>query len=140
MAEIAARNSARIGELQVSLNRYESEVGKEIASLERSKMNGPAARIEALDRLTKQSDAIFWAHWFVILLFIAIETSPVFVKLISSKGPYDNLLKIEEHGFATQEIELVAKANAETKERSSTLPQHERGFVNERLDASLKQP
>ena len=29
----------------------------------------------------------------IILLFIAIETSPIFVKLISSKGPYDDLLE-----------------------------------------------
>jgi hypothetical protein len=138
LTELTARNTPRIKELQMSLTNYENAIAGEIASLERSKMNGPAARIEALDRLTKESSAIWWAHWFIVLLFIAIETSPVFVKLISGKGPYDNLLKIEEHRFAANETEELARTNAETKERSSGLPQHERTFINERLDTSLK--
>jgi hypothetical protein len=136
--DITRNNTARIAELQASLDRNDAIISKEIASLERAKMNGPAARIEALDRLTKESSAILWAHWFIVLLFIAIETSPVFVKLISGKGPYDNLLKIEEHGFATAEIEELAKTNAAAKERGATLPQHERTYITDRLDTSLK--
>jgi hypothetical protein len=139
LQEITRNNIARIGELQASLDRNDSVIAREIGSLERAKMNGPAARIEALDRLTRESSAIWWAHWFIVLLFIAIETSPVFVKLISGKGPYDNLLKVEEHNFAAIEIEELAKTNASAKERSTTLPQHERTYINQELDASLKQ-
>jgi hypothetical protein len=102
-------------------------------------MDGPAARMEALSRLTKQSDAIFWANWFIILLFIAMETAPVFVKLISDKGPYDNLLKIEEHGFSVQETEKVADANAAAKQRMAGLPDHERNFASDKLDTALKE-
>lgn len=138
LEEITSRNSTRISGLEKKLDESDAAVLKEIASLERKKIDGPAARIEALDRITQESNAILWAHWFIILLFIAIETSPVFVKLISPKGPYDNLLKVEEHGFESQETELVARVNAETKERTAGLPQHERTFVNERLDTSLK--
>jgi hypothetical protein len=94
--------------------------------------------MEALSRLTGKSDAIWWAHWFIVLLFIAIETAPVLVKLISSKGPYDNLLKMEEHGFTTQEIESLGQTNAAVKERTTSLPQHERTYVTDRLDAELK--
>lgn len=139
LQEIIQINGPLIAVLQTSLQNSEAAVQREIASLERSKVNGPAARIEALDRLTRESSAIWWAHWFIILLFIAIETSPVFVKLISSKGPYDNLLKVEEHNFASAETEELAKTNASTKERSSALPQHERTFINDRLDTSLKE-
>jgi hypothetical protein len=110
----------------------------DLAAQEKTRLNGPAARMEALSRLTAQSSAMAWADWFIILLFIAIETSPVFIKLIAAKGPYDNLLKMEEHVFAAQEIEVLAKTNAETKERVSTLPQHERAFVADRLDTALK--
>lgn len=102
-------------------------------------MDGPAARIEALDRLTKESSAIWWAHWFIVLLFIAIETSPVLVKLISSKGPYDNLLKVEEHTYAVAETEEMAKTNAGAKGRNSTLPNYERTYINDRLDTYLKE-
>jgi hypothetical protein len=139
LEDITQRNTARISELQASMTNYDNHVASEIASLEKSKMNGPAARIEALDRLTQESSAIWWAHWFIVLLFIAIETSPVIVKLISSKGPYDNLLKVEEHTYAVAETEDLAKTNAGAKGRSSTLPNYERTFINDRLDTFLKE-
>jgi hypothetical protein len=93
--------------------------------------------MEALDRITESSSAILWAHWFIVLLFIAIETAPVFVKLISPKGPYDNLLRIAEHQFIVEETESTARATAESKRRSESLPHDERNFISERLDAEL---
>ena len=81
---------------------------------------------------------MWWANIFIVLLFIAIETSPIFVKLISGKGPYDNLLKIEEHRFYAQEVEELAKTNGGIKERSTTLPQHERGYISDKLNSALK--
>jgi hypothetical protein len=73
-----------------------------------------------------------------MLLFIAVEISPVLIKLMSGKGPYDNELKIAEHHFFAREVEEVARTNAQTKERVSTIPQHERTFVDEQLNAALK--
>ncbi len=124
--------------LEKRVHKSDSVLTSEIAAIENAKVNGPAARIEAMSRLTQQNTAMWWAEWFIILLFIALETAPVFVKLISSKGPYDNLLKIEEHRFAMVEIEELAKINAETKGRNSGLSPMEREYVKERLDAALK--
>lgn len=138
LREFTVQNDARIQAIEKAIADSNDLMNRELASLEKNRLNGPAARIEALSRLTEQSSAIWWANWFVILLFIAIETAPVFVKLISPKGPYDNVLKIEEHSFAAQEIEAMAKTNAEAKERSSVLPQHERTFITDSLDTSLK--
>jgi hypothetical protein len=139
LTELTALHYRRIATLEAEFDKMNQTVTTEINSLERSRMNGPAARIEALDRITKESSAIFWAHWFIVLLFIAIETSPVFVKLISGKGPYDNLLRVQEHIYASSEIEEVAKVNADTKKRLAGLPQHEANFANDKLDTSLKQ-
>lgn len=139
LQQLTDTNLSRIKELEILVDANNSKIKEEIASLERSKRNGLASRIEALDRLTSQSAAIWWAHWFIIFLFIAIETAPVFVKLISSKGPYDNLLKIEEHTFAAEEIEVVARTNADVKARNNGLADHEKSFINDRLDTSLKQ-
>ncbi len=136
--QLSAENQKRIEALERSIAQTDSSMTYQFNSLEKSKINGIAARMEALSRITQQSGAVSWAHYFIILLFIAIETAPVFVKLISSKGPYDNLLKIAEHGFIAQEIEEMASTNAETKGRSSALPQHENKFVIDRLDAELK--
>jgi hypothetical protein len=131
-------HQARIRELDTSINSVEGSMNSEVVAMEKSKMNGPAARMEALDRLTKNSSAMWWASIFIVLLFIAIETSPIFVKLISSKGPYDSLLKIEEHKFFAQEVEALAKTNGGIKERSSTLPQHEREYIQDKLNSALK--
>ncbi len=109
----------------------------EITSLERKAIDGPASRMEALTRLAEQSVAIWWTNWFIILLFIAVETAPVFVKLISPQGPYDHLLKLEEHSFEGQRIENLARVNADIKGRIKDLPTTESDFVNDRLDVIL---
>jgi hypothetical protein len=138
LQQLIQNNEARIAELDKGASSLETVMNSEIAAMEKSKMNGPAARMEALDRLTKSSSAMWWANVFIVLLFIAIETSPIFVKLISGKGPYDNLLRIEEHRFFAQEVEEIARTNGGIKERSSTLPQHERGYIGDKLNSALK--
>jgi hypothetical protein len=140
LIKLEQRNGVQIKALEAMILSNDSLLTRTIASLERGKMNGPAGRMEALATLTKNSSAMAWAHWFIMLLFIAIETAPVFVKLISSKGPYDNLLAIEEHTFYTLETEEVARINTESKGRAANLPVRERDFVSERLDAKLNQP
>jgi hypothetical protein len=137
LSELTRENQSRIASLEALLSTSISTMNREMGALERSRLNGPAARMEALDRITAVSPAILWAHWFILLLFVAIETAPVFVKLISPKGPYDNLLRIAEHGFIVEETESTARANADSKNRSETLPDHERTFLNNRLDAEL---
>jgi hypothetical protein len=114
-------------------------MASEINSLARQRLDGPAARMEALSRLTEKSTAIAIANWFIVLLFIAVETAPVFVKLISPQGPYDHLLKIEEHGFEGQRVEELAKINAEIKKRSENLSGTESEFIKERLDIRLNE-
>ena len=133
----SAENQKRIVALEENITKSDSLMALQLNAMEKTKINGLAARMEALSRITSNSSAVTWAHWFIILLFIAIETAPVFVKLISSKGPYDNLLRIAEHGFIAQEIEETAQTNAQTKDRTSGLPQHEKNFVANSLDAEL---
>ncbi|OQY45237.1 MAG: DUF4407 domain-containing protein [Candidatus Parabeggiatoa sp. nov. 2] len=57
------------------------------------KYDGLAARLEALGELTTKNDTLWFAYLFITLLFFTIETAPIFVKLISSKGPYDFILE-----------------------------------------------
>lgn len=140
LTELTLLNGSRIKILEDMVFANDSVLTMTIASLERGKMNGPSARMEALDRLTRDSSAMAWAHWFIMLLFIAIETAPVFVKLISSRGPYDNLLAIEEHTFFTLETEELARINAQAKGRALELQQQERDYVSNRLDAELNKP
>ena len=75
--------------------------GNEINNLEAIPLTGLASRLEALSRLTDSSSAVFFASIFLILLFIVIETAPLFVKLITNRSPYDFELDKIEVGFQT---------------------------------------
>jgi hypothetical protein len=137
LTDLTKRNEALIRETTNALIHNDSLIASEINNLEKQRLDGPAARMEALSRLTDKSSAIALANWFIILLFIAVETAPVFVKLISPQGPYDHLLKIEEHGFEGQRIEELAKTNAAIKERNEKLSQTEKEYIKEKLDLKL---
>lgn len=76
-----------------------------ITSLDRSNYDGLAARIDALSRLSARSLAIFYASLFITLLFIAVETTPILVKLISSHSPYDYVLHQQEYVFEMAHLE-----------------------------------
>ncbi|MDX5436476.1 MAG: DUF4407 domain-containing protein, partial [Pontibacter sp.] len=68
-----------------------------------SNYDGLMARINALDKLP-------WLPvFFITLLFICLETAPIFTKLISNRGPYDDILKGVEHERTTQEMQRVAE-------------------------------
>lgn len=103
-----ARIMPLIAEKQEAIRQTDSLMQAGITSLERSSFGGMAARMEALQRLGERSKAIFFANIFIILLFIAIETAPIFVKLISPRSPYDYLLHQHEHVFEMDNLEKVS--------------------------------
>lgn len=100
-----ARLLPLIAEKRNTISQMDSMMQSEIANLQRKPYNGMAARMEALDRLAKDSEAIWFASWFIMLLFIAIETAPIFVKLISKRSPYDFVLHQQEHVFEMVNLE-----------------------------------
>ena len=96
-----------IKEKEHALVAMDTTIQAGIASLERGKYDGMAARMEALSRLTANSQAIYFASIFILFLFISIETAPIFVKLISYRSPYDYLLHEHEHVFEMNNLEHV---------------------------------
>lgn len=103
--------------LRAELAKVDSTVAADITGLQRGRLNGMASRLEALGRITAASQPIRWANWFIMLLFVAIETAPVFVKLISPRGPYDDLQDQHEFAFAMHRKEKKAILQMETEER-----------------------
>lgn len=79
--------------------------------------NGFAARLQALDELGKETPIMALASMFILGLFIALEISPVLVKLISAVGPYDYLLEKTENDFRLYSKEKIEKGNALTDSR-----------------------
>jgi hypothetical protein len=139
LQELIRQNESMIAERSRAALSTDSLVQATIENLDQQRLDGPAARMEALSRLTDKSTAIWLANWFIVLLFIAVETAPVFVKLISPQGPYDHLLKIEEHGFEGQRVEELAKTNAAIKQRNENISNLEKAYIEERLNVKLNE-
>lgn len=85
-AKIAAKEAAAIT-LQADLDKKVADTQLVI-----DKFDGLMARINALDKLP------LLPSLFIMLLFLAIETSPIIAKLLSHKGEYD--FKLEEAEMA----------------------------------------
>lgn len=108
-----ALNQPQIVEKTKAVQALETTVQAEIAQLKRTRYDGLAARMEALSRLSGKSLAILYASLFITFLFIAIETAPIMVKLISYRSPYDYLLHEHEHVFEMANLESTTlRANA----------------------------
>jgi hypothetical protein len=130
-------NSIKIQSLE-TLYRERSEAMLGVtSSLMHTRLDGPAARMEALNRLVNESPAMWWAHIFIVLLFLVVELSPIIMKLFSKKGPYDSLLHSAEHEYLCKEVEAVATAASETKRRTAQLGNTEQNYVTRKLDAEL---
>ncbi|MBK8668791.1 MAG: DUF4407 domain-containing protein [Saprospiraceae bacterium] len=61
--------------------------------LSRASLTGFASRLKALHRLSASEEAIRIAGFFITILFLIIECSPILVKLISERTPYDQRLE-----------------------------------------------
>lgn len=89
----------------------------ELSEIKRNPWNGMAAQLEALRILGEENRAIFIANIFIMLLFIMLECTPIIVKLIAHRGPYDELLEIREHYFKNHNLEKIAEMDHDTFEK-----------------------
>lgn len=106
--EAIARNQPLITEKENAIKSLQAEATANITGLQPEGLGGFASRIDALSRLAEKSGAIWMASLFIMLLFIAIETAPIFVKLISSRSPYDYVLHKHEQVFEMNHKQLTS--------------------------------
>jgi hypothetical protein len=117
--DLRKRNQVRIDTLEAQIKGFmalrQAEFEKQQPGIEG--FDGLAARMDALSALTVESSAMALANVFIMLLFIAIETAPIFVKLISSPGPYDELLELHEEKVKLFKGEKWTIARGESEAR-----------------------
>lgn len=112
-----ASNQPQVDKLQNELVQLNAEKNDELAGIQRNPWDGMAAQLEALKQISLENQAIYWANIFIIALFIMLECSPVIVKIMAQRGPYDELLEIREHFFQNHNLEKIAEMDFNTKER-----------------------
>ena len=117
-------------ELQQSNNQ-------KITAIENPDYTGFAARLEALSRLTQGSSSLWLANLFIIFLFIAIETAPVLVKLISSRGPYDHMLASIEYSHKLGWIKEKARQHTKLRKEADKYSRREKEMIEQYLSSDL---
>lgn len=105
------------------IQSLESRRTEALTGLRQVGLTGFAARLDALDRISQRSEAIYLASLFIMLLFIAIETAPIFVKLITPRSPYDYVLDKHEHAFAMNHKSVTTSLSTITKNEIEFLVQ-----------------
>ena len=101
-------NLAKIAVLEKENKKLEADLDKKVTQTQPiiDGFDGLMARINALNSLP------WLPSFFIMLLFLAIETSPIIAKLLSPKGEYD---------YKLEDIETALKATIEQDKYQRTL-------------------
>ena len=103
LRELKTQNAEKIAAIENQINTLNSEYDANVVASQPiiDGFDGLMARINALGELA------WFPSFFIFLLFLAIETSPIVVKLLAPKGPYDFKLEEEEstvEAWVTQKV------------------------------------
>ncbi|WOD44606.1 DUF4407 domain-containing protein [Hwangdonia lutea] len=108
LQQLKAENKAKITNIENEITTLKGAYETQVASTQPiiSNFDGLMARVNALGELP------WLPSFFIFLLFLAIETSPIFAKLLSPKGAYD--FKLEDQETAIKTTVLQNKNQRET--------------------------
>lgn len=90
--------------------------------------NGFNAQLKAFHDIREEDPSTNVAAWFIMLLFIIVETAPTFFKMMMEDGPYDDLLRAEKHRVRVLAEKRISDVNDEvnTSVKISTLKNQKR--------------
>tara|TARA_R100000935_G_scaffold58869_1_gene98825 strand:+ start:8163 stop:9419 length:1257 start_codon:yes stop_codon:yes gene_type:complete len=75
--------------------------------------DGLLAQIKALSQLTSEDRSLMYAKWLITLLFIFIEIAPILFKMMTERGPYDDILDRIKHEAKVKQLLLKSNLNQE---------------------------
>jgi hypothetical protein len=103
LRQLKEANANKIAGLETQITALNTEYSQAVIDSQPiiDGFDGLMARINALGELP------WFPSFFIFLLFLAIETSPIIVKLLAPKGPYDLKLEDEESAVETWVMQKV---------------------------------
>lgn len=107
LSNLTSINLPLIQSKQAEMDKTAATIESLKSSIVRGAYDGFDKRLDALGKVSKKSATISIASMFIMLLFLAIEMAPVLVKLLSSRGPYDDILENDEHIFEVARLEQM---------------------------------
>lgn len=117
LQELKQTNNTRIEQNKGQISKFEARKQEQLVKSndEIKRADGLLARFEAMSVLAEKNPTVKYASWFIFLLFVLIEASPILVKLLSRRGPYDELIEKEEYEkqieYKKQKIKAKILAN-----------------------------
>lgn len=112
LQQLKEKNNAQIAAINEKIATLKTSFEEKVATTQPviDNFDGLMARVNALNKLP------WLPSFFIFLLFLAIETSPIFAKLLAPKGEYDFKLEDQEHAIAT----WVSQKENQRKEMKQT--------------------
>jgi hypothetical protein len=122
LALLQAREKALIA--KVTKAEESGTLRGEVADNQQESYNGFAAHLEAMSVLTNEKPAIWWAKWLITLLFIFIEIAPILFKMMTERGPYDDIMDRIKHEVKVKQ--LLAQSNLNQWVNNAVKQNHEK--------------
>jgi len=124
-----------IDDIDVKIKNRESSTQSDIENQKtiHAQNDGLIARLRALDNLTyqevplyevsdgerklvsveKEKSVVWYAKWLITWLFIFIEIAPILFKMMTERGPYDDILDRIKHEERVKQLFLTSNINDE---------------------------
>lgn len=114
-SKLNIKSYERIREIDENISLREAELRTEIANQQtiQSQNDGLLARLSALSALTSAEWSLFFAKWLITLLFIFIEIAPILFKMMTERGPYDDIVDRIKYETKVRQLELQSNLNQE---------------------------
>lgn len=101
LQQLKADNKAKIASIESEIVKLKGDYDTQVTTTQPiiNNFDGLMARVDALGKLP------WLPSFFIFMLFLAIETSPIFAKLLSPKGAYDFKLDDQETALKTNVLQ-----------------------------------
>lgn len=137
LKELRVVNNQLISEKQEELKQLKTNLDEAKAQMVDAELSGLASRMVALDRLGSKNQSIWQANLFIMILFIILECSPIIVKLVTDKSPYDHVIELEEYKYETEAYKRRAIVSKVLRKRAAKMGGEEENFILEKLNSGL---
>jgi hypothetical protein len=114
-SELNNKSYERIRQIDNNISIREVELRSDIANQQtiQSQNDGLLARLSALSALTSKEWTLFFTKWLITILFIFIEIAPILFKMMTERGPYDDIVDRIKYETKVRQLELQSNLNQE---------------------------
>jgi len=105
----------KIDLLDIKIDQRDAQLRVEIENQTtvQSQNDGLLARLKALGDLTSENATLLFSKWLITILFIFIEIAPILFKMMTERGPYDDIIDRKKHEIKVQQLQLQSNINQE---------------------------